>query len=125
MKRLLLSSAILVSMAIPAISQQTVITQPQGVTTLNGSGTIAVTNTFQSVFAASTNTRGRTGCTLQNNGADAMYVFFGPIASATLGKSVKLLTGQSVSCATSAGGVLKDQVSITGTSTETFYAAEQ
>lgn len=109
----------------PAEAQQTVITQPQGVNTLNRSGTIAVTNTFQSIFAASTNTRGRTACVVQNTGTNSMYVFFGPIASATIAKSVKLAAGQSASCATGAGGVLKDQVSITGTATEAFYAAEQ
>jgi hypothetical protein len=86
----------------------------------NVSGTIAVTNTFQSVFEAGF----RTGCTVQNNGAASMWVFFGPIASATKAKSVILATGQSVSC-NSPGITLSDQISITGTATQEFFAAVQ
>lgn len=105
-----------------AFAQQVV--QPLGVTTQNGSGTIAVTNTFQSIFVASTATRGRSSCTVQNNGTHTMYVFFGPIASADKAKSVQLSAGQSVTCV-SGISVLKDQVSITGTATDEFYAAQQ
>lgn len=90
-------------------------------TTSNLSTTIAVTNTFQSIEAANPS---RNGCSVQNTGTNAMYVFFGPIASATIAKSVKLTAGQSVTC-NFIGVVLMDQVSITGTSTETFYAGFQ
>lgn len=107
-----------------ALSQSPVTTQPRGVTTLNSSSSIAVTNTFQSVFAESTNTPGRLNCTVQNTGSNDMYVFFGPIASATIAKSVKLASGQSVTCSIF-GIVLKDQVSVTGTMGDTFYAAQQ
>lgn len=96
---------------------------PLGATSTNVSSTIAVTNTFQSVITANTNFN-RTGCTLQNNGSNTMYVFFGPIASATLAKSVKLAVGQSVNC-NSAPVTLNDQVSITGTATEAYFAAYQ
>ena len=86
----------------------------------NVSSTIAVTNTFQEVFGAGP----KTGCAIQNNGAASMWVFFGPIASATKAKSVVLATGQSVNC--SAPGVtLTDQISITGTATQEFFAAVQ
>lgn len=85
------------------------------------SGTIAVTNTFQSIAVAETF---RYGCTIQNNGAATMWVFFGPIASATKAGSVVLSASQSVSC-NSAGVVLTDQISITGTATQEFYAGVQ
>lgn len=125
MKRLYLILTLLL-FSFPAFGQQQVITQPYGSRSSNNSGTIAVTNTFQSVFTASTgNNTGRTGCALQNNSAsNSMYVFFGAIADATIGKSVKLSPGQSVNC--NAGNiVLKDEVSITGTSGDAFFAAQQ
>jgi len=109
--------------AASAHAQNLVVTQPYGVTTQNSSGTIAETNTFQSIWAASSNTRGRAGCTVQNNGAATQYVFFGPIADATTPTSIKLIAGASVSC-NQGGVVLKDQVSITGTADDTFYAGQ-
>lgn len=108
-----------------AEAQSPVITQPYGVASHNDSSTIAVTNTFQSIWAVSTNVRGRAGCSVQNNSAsNVMYVFFGPIASATTASSVKLAVGQSVGCVVG-GIVLQDQVSITGTSGDAFFAAQQ
>jgi hypothetical protein len=112
-----------------AYGQQPVFTYPNARNSVNASGTISVTNTFQSVFAAATTAPGsqvaRIGCFLQNNGTHTMYVYFGPIASATIGASVVLQAGANVSCATSTGGVLADQVSITGTSGDAFFAAAQ
>jgi len=89
---------------------------------VNSSGTIAVTNTFQSLWA---NNQARSGCTVQNNSARTMYVFFGPIANATLVNSVVLAAGQSANCGAPSGVVLRDQVSITGTATDAFFAAAQ
>lgn len=88
-------------------------------TSKNLSSTISVTNTFQSLQAA---TAGRNGCLIQNNGSHTMWVFFGPIASATATTSFVLPAAQSVSCAVGGLGVLIDQVSITGTSTDAFFA---
>ena len=122
MKRLIL--AILALGVSFAYAQSPVITQPLGVSSYDRSGSIAITNTFQSVMAASTNITGRTGCTVQNNGSNSMFVFFGVIASAITPDSVKLAPGQSVMCSTGVT-VIKDQVSITGTSGEQFFAAEQ
>lgn len=97
-------------------------------TSTNVSSTIAVTNTFQSVIpapsAAFPPTNSRVACTVQNTGTNPMYVFFGPIASATIAKSVVLTTGQAVTCNNDLVS-LQDQVSITGTATETFFAAYQ
>lgn len=94
---------------------------PTVVTSTNASGTIAVTNTYQSVFAASTT---RKGCSVQNNGSNTMWVYFGAIGSATKAASVVLAAGQSVSCG-SGPTTLGDQVSITGTATDAFFAAQQ
>jgi len=124
MKRIGLVAFMLLGMLSYGWAQSPVITQPYSVQTTNASGTIAATNTFQSIWTQSSNTRGRAGCTVQNNGTNSMYVYFGPIASATTGASVKLAAGQSVSC-NNGGITLKDQVSITGTSGEAFYAAQQ
>jgi hypothetical protein len=94
----------------------------------NASGTIASTNTFQSVFSSAYN---RHGCLIQNTGANFEYVFFGPIASATKAKSVALQPptstsqGGSVGCGVGVGGTLSDQVSITGTAADTFFAQQQ
>lgn len=107
-----------------AFAQNPVVTKPYGATTTNSSSSIAVTNTFQSIWSASNVSTGRVACTVQNTGTNPMYVFFGPIASATVATSIKLTATQSVNC--NIGGiVLRDQVSITGTATETFYAGQQ
>lgn len=83
--------------------------------------TIAVTNTFQSIQAYNSN---RTGCLIQNQTTDTMWVYFGPIANATKAGSFILDTAHSlsISCAVGGTSVLKDQVSITGTGTDGFAA---
>ena len=91
-----------------------------GVTTTNLSSTIAVTNTFQSIQVATV----RNGCTIQNNSARTMWVYFGPIGSATQGASVQIATGSLASCVMG-GIVLNDQISITGTAGDAFYAGVQ
>ena len=101
--------------ALPASAQQTTRTST------DLSSTIAVTDTFQSINAANP---ARQGCTIQNNGAATMWVFFGAIAGATKAKSVVLTTGQSVRC-NLPGVTLGDQISITGTATQEFYAKVQ
>lgn len=116
MKRILgasvLALALLASAALAQIKPQS---------SVNLASTLAATGPFQSIAVYDAN---RSGCTVQNTSANAQYVFFGPIASATIAKSVKLLSGQSVGC--NAGPlVLTDQISISGTSGDTFYAATQ
>lgn len=93
-------------------------------TSTNLSGTISVTNTFQSIQVS---TVGRNGCTVQNTSGngDAMWVFFGAIASATKPISFKLADGQALNCAVGGLGVATDQVSITGTAADTFAASFQ
>lgn len=109
----------------PALAQSTVITQSMGLTTNNASASIVSGGTYQSIWAADTNTnRGRQACTIINNGTHSMYVFAGPIASATNAKSVILAANQAFYCNTP-NGVLKDQISIDGTTADAFYAAIQ
>lgn len=96
---------------------------PFPTTTNNASGAIGVTNTFQSIWAAATEPRTRAGCTVQNTGTNPMYVYVGAIADATVAKSYKLTTGLIFTCNVG-NTVAQDQISITGTATETFYAAQ-
>jgi hypothetical protein len=106
--------------ALPAFAQQPVFTLPTARITTNSSGTVAVTNTFQEIWPIRT---GRIDCSVQNNSTtNVMYVFIGPIASATLAKSVKLAAGQALTCSIG-GTVPTDAVNITGTSGDAFYAA--
>ena len=91
-------------------------------TSTNLSGTIAVTNTFQSIQAS---TAGRNGCLIQNQSTtNPMYVYFGAIGVATKAKSFILDTahGLAISCSVGGLGVLTDQVSITGTAADGFTA---
>jgi hypothetical protein len=93
-------------------------------TSSNLSGSVSVTNTFQSVQSLTT---GRIGCAIQNNGANPMYVYFGPIGSASKAHAFLLPASTSTSsfvvgCAVGGLGVLTDQVSITGTSGDAFTA---
>lgn len=121
----ILAALMLTLLASQAMAQSPVLTQPYGVTSHNDSGTIALSQTYQSIWAASTNTRGRAGCTVQNRSAsNTQYIFFGPIASALTPKSIALSPGQSLNC-TVGGIVLQDQVSITGTAPDPYYAAQQ
>lgn len=86
---------------------------------VNQSSTIAVTNTFQEAFASSTERR---DCMIQNTGTNAMYVFPGAVASATIATSVKLTAGTVFYCAFN-GLTYAGTVAITGTATETYYAS--
>jgi len=129
MNRIILVWLALVCAVSFAAAQSPVITQPYVVETNNASSTITVTNTFQQVWLTSSNTRGRAGCTLQNKGSNAMYVYFAnageTISNATIAKSVMLPSqGSNTSC-NNGGLVLKGSVFITGTSGDAFYAAQQ
>jgi hypothetical protein len=113
--------------AVPAGAQT--YTVPVPVQTTTGSSTITVTSTFQNVFSANAT---RKGCLIINTDVNEQWVFFGPIANATKALSVPLnpatsagLAGGQVTCATTSGGVLTDQISITGTATGTFVANSQ
>lgn len=115
-------------LAFPAWGQSAVTTYPLGVATVNGSGSILLTGSFQQVFAQTSN---RKNCVIQNTGTHTMWVFFGAIGSATQPTSFPLFPaaaagspGGYVACANS-GVVATDQVSITGTTGDTFTAVSQ
>lgn len=109
-----------------------VTTFPAPQTLVDASSTIAVTNTYQQVFASKIGASGaqiRHNCAIQNNGSHAMYVFFGPIAEATTSKSYILnpgpgnVGGDLIYCSGPSGITLQDQVSITGTAGDAFTAS--
>lgn len=108
-----------------AVAAQSVTTLPAHLQSTNVSSTVAVTNTFQSVFAQASASSPRNACSIQNNGTHTMYVFAGPLAGATMAKSVQITAGQLYYCHTQNGSVLWDQISITGTAADAFYAASQ
>lgn len=107
----------------PATSSITASLSVAPLTSGNLSGTIAVTNTFQSIQVS---TAGRNGCTIVNpSTSDLMWVYFGAIGTATKAKSFIIGGGSplpGISCAVGGLGVLTDQVSITGTGTDPFTA---
>lgn len=123
MNRAFLALAALALMGAPSVgmAQSTVRTTPYGTVSSNLSGTIASTGIFQSIQAANSE---RKSCLIQNNGTNNMKVYFGPVASATASNSVVLAPSASVNC-TVGGIVLTDQVSITGTTADSFVAAFQ
>lgn len=121
MRALWLLIALLLASPVMAQTGQVVQALPVARALTNSSSTITVTNTFQAVFVSNAN---RLGCTIQNTGTNAMYVFFGATADATTATSVKLVAGQSAYCG-SEGLTYTGAVAITGTSTETFYAVLQ
>jgi hypothetical protein len=92
-----------------------------GGTTTHVGSTIAATNTFQAALAASST---RKSCMLQNNGTNAMYVFFGTIGSATTSNAIKLAAGQTVSC-NAPGVVITDAVAVTGTMGDAYVVTSQ
>lgn len=120
----LLALAMIVGICLPTISlaQNPVVTAPKNVATNNNaSSTVIVTNTFQSIYAENNL---RSSCTVVNYGSNTMWVYFGAIAGATKDKSIQLAVGQATYCVAGVI-VLRDQVSITGTATEKFYATQQ
>ena len=121
-----------------AVAQQIVTPQPFPTRMATaGSGSVATTNTFQSIFASVTRDADnpnalRRGCLIINVSTNVQYVFFGPITNATTVQSVPLnpatvagRAGGSVTCAAVGGGVNQDQISITGTAPNQFIALQE
>ena len=120
MKRI--ASLAVVALAICGTAQAQVVARPKSNDpTPSSTITTGVGGAFQSVLAANPN---RFGCAVQNNSAHTIYVFFGVLASATTGKSAVLTPGATAYC--NVGPVvLIDQVSVSGTSGDAFYASQQ
>lgn len=96
--------------------------QPMPSSTTTTNGTIAVTNTFQTILTA---TRPRLSCTMQNTGTNTQFVYFGTLANATLSNSFRVSPGQTISCAVANGIALTDAVNITGTAGDGYVMASQ
>lgn len=122
-RSLILTAAVSLLLACPAVAQTQVRTLPLSTSATNASGTVATTDTFQAVFAANAN---RTGCEIQNIGTNPMYIFQGTLASATKDTSYKLYPATTsfpgVWHCEGGGLVAGDAISLTGTSTEKFSA---
>ena len=89
------------------------------------SAAIAVTNTYQQALPLET---GRAGCTIQNNGANPMYVILDNLGLSTpptgIITALKIAAGQSLICNT--GGVtIADKIWITGTAADVFVVTRQ
>lgn len=125
MKRFLFALCLLWPLA--AVAQQTpIVTSPQGVNASNDSGAITATGTFQSLWAASDNVRGRLGCVVINLSARTQYIYVGLRTNATTPKSIPLTTtapGNTFHCADGVV-VVKDGISISGIKDDTFYASQ-
>lgn len=131
MKKLILALCLFSGVA---FAQQQVRTIPAPLSATVAGGTVATTNTFQSVFAAPVgvpgqNTPLRQGCMVRLvRGNGPLFVFLGAIASATTATSISLNSPSSISlnCADfSPIGIPQDQISVTGTSGDGFMAIQQ
>lgn len=116
--------------AFAASSSAPVTTYAAPVLNGNASGTITVTNTFQSIWAATDFSKPRVGCLVINTSTDRQWVYFGtaPTKATAIPLEAAAATaglGGNVSCSTAAGGAAQDQVWITGTSGDTFVATQE
>lgn len=128
--QLLLAGALLLS-PLPAAAQSNpppVVTWGKVLNNTDASGSVSSTNTFQQVFAGVA----RQGCRIVNTGTHVEYVFPGALAGATTPTAFPLnaaagagQAGGAFDCSTPSGGVYQDQISITGTSGDTFVAKQQ
>jgi hypothetical protein len=118
MFRVLLCLALL-ALAVP--SRADTVVHPGGRTSQPASGTITLGGTFQPLFPANPD---RSGCIVQNTGTHVLYVFLGPIASATLLNSIQVAAGDRFYCA-NLGGIIvvTDAISITTSTTADPYVA--
>lgn len=119
MKRLLLA-LLVVGVSTFAYAQNPVLTNPTGRTAVASGSTIATTNTFQTLFAS--NDR-RSGCIVQNNGTHNMYLNIVSRTTATLSNSAVIIPGGTGGCALY-GTVITGEISLTGTSGDSYYASQ-
>jgi len=88
---------------------------PIGASSTPVNGTIAVTNTFQTLIAQNSS---RKGCTFQNQGTHAMYVSIS--ATPTLANSLQWPPGGTLYCSGASNIVITDGIQITGTSGDAY-----
>ncbi len=94
----------------------TVITTPLQKTSTNGSTTVTLGGTFQTLLAASAT---RDGCVIQNptTATEPLYVFVGITGSATTAAAYSLSPGATFNCANQNGMVITDNIAVTATTT--------
>lgn len=96
-----------------------VLTAPTGVTTIETGGTTGATaGTFASALAASSLRR---GCLLQNTSGSVLYVYLGPVSSATMTNSLQISAGGSFGCTPPGGIVLQDNVAVASAAAGATY----
>lgn len=88
---------------------------PVGATSNPINGTIAVTNTFQSLVTVNPSRR---GCTFQNQGTHTMY--FSVAGSPTLANALQVVPGGYYYCSGPSNIVVTDPIQITGTAGDAF-----
>ena len=118
MKRALIGLALFIGLAGEVTAQGILPSNQNTLKGTNYSDTIAVSNTFQTLWTASPN---RHGCTIQNTSADSQWVYPDVAANATKAGAILLAAGQSLNCSQGLWS-LSNAWSITGTATDTFYA---
>lgn len=124
MKRLILTIILSLGLgASLALAQTPTVTQTYPLVISPNAASITSSSAFQSVFPASTQTTGRVDCLIQNKSSNSMYLYFGPATSATSPNSVTLAAGGIFRCANS-GVVIRNQISIGGTSGDRFFFAQ-
>lgn len=124
MKRLILSLFIILGLGVSlAYAQNPVVTQTYPLIISPDTATIQSSSAFQTVFNASTQTTGRVDCIIQNRSSNAMYIYFGTPANATTLSSMTLAANGTFYCANS-GAVIRNQISIGGTSGDRFFFAQ-
>lgn len=135
-KRTFLAAVALLAFGLrPCSAQQFVTTIPAPASSAGGdaSGTIAVTNTFQKLFAGAGNSiaptvgtpGARHGCSVQNNGTHTMYVSESlGVAASALTTSWQIAASGGLFNCNFGGVVLFGEIDITGTSGDTFVAKQ-
>lgn len=120
MKRYLIALLLILGSVSVSLAQNPVTTNPSKRNAASSGSIIAVTNTFQTIFAANAN---RFGCIVQNNGSNNMRINVVAKATATLSNSAIVAPGAIAKC-TVDGTVLTGEISITGTVGDGYYASQ-
>lgn len=123
MKRLILALLFLGLGASFAFAQNSVVTTPSALTISPLNLSIQSSSAFQSVLPESTLTTGRIDCIIQNKSSNNMFIHFGDPSGAISLDSLTLAAGATFRCNNS-GVVIKNQISIGGTSGDRFFAGQ-
>lgn len=128
MKRFLISLVlILASVSFSLAQNNAVFTAPTPIIISPIAKTIVSSSAFQLLFAAPPSTptsqTGRQECLIQNLSVRDMFIFFDVPTNAITSNSFKLAAGLTFRCS-SGGTVIRNAISIGGTATDQFFAAQ-